>query len=123
MCGDSLIVKASIFHIDNIGLNPIHRSKKRGNMNTKAKGNRNELKSIKYYEKQGYYCTKSGGSLGMWDFVGYSKSDWLCVQVKSNRSPNNLEMMELQEAIVPPHTKKLIHVWKDYARSPEITEL
>ena len=76
-----------------------------------------------YYEKQGYYCTKSSASLGMWDFVGYSKSDWICVQVKSNRGPRSLEMMELKEAEVPPNTKKLVHVWKDYQREPEIEEL
>ena len=92
-------------------------------INRKAKGNRNARRSMDFYEKQGYYCTKSSASLGMWDFVGYSKSDWICVQVKSNRRPRSLEMMELQEAEVPPGTKKILHVWKDYQRDPEIEEL
>ena len=97
------------------------KDKKR--INTKAKGNRNERRSMDFYEKQGYYCTKSSASLGLWDVIAYSKSDWLVIQIKTNRRPSSLEIAAMREEMVPPGTKKIIHVWKDYQRAPEIEEL
>ena len=96
---------------------------KKKQIKTKAKGNRNEKKSIVMMEALGYRCTKSSASLGLWDFVGYNRHHWVCVQVKSNRNPAKMEMDILKEEEVPPNTSKLLHVWVDYARYPEVTEL
>ena len=92
-------------------------------INTSAKGSRNERKSMDFYEAQGYYTIKSSASKGIWDIIAYSKSDWICVQVKSNHRPGALEMASMREEIVPLGTKKILHVWKDYQRLPEIEEL
>jgi len=92
-------------------------------MNTKAKGNRNEHRSMVVLEKSGYRCTRSAASLGCWDIVGVGKSDFVLVQVKSNRPPPTLEMEELREFVCPSNTKKLIHVWIDRKRMPLVKEI
>ena len=97
------------------------KDKKR--INAKAKGSRSEKKSIQMMEALGYRCTKSSASLGLWDFVGYSRHHWVCVQVKSNRNPGKMEMDILKEEEVPPNTSKFLHVWFDNQKYPEVTQL
>ena len=92
-------------------------------MNTKAKGNRNEHRSMVLLEKSGYRCTRSAASLGCWDIVGVGSSDFVLVQVKSNRPPPKIEMEELIEFRCPTNCKRLIHVWRDRARLPEVKEI
>ena len=74
-------------------------------------------------EAAGYRCVRSGGSLGEWDVVGISSLDVVLVQVKSNRNPGTLELAALRESCAWPHVRRLVHVWKDHARSPIVTEL
>jgi len=75
-------------------------------MNAKRKGWRREDQARKQLEKEGYYVTRSGASLGAWDLVaircGYQ---WFnkyppplvrLVQVKSNRPPSRKEMEVLR---------------------------
>ena len=92
-------------------------------MNTKAKGSKRELKSMRLLEAAGYSVTKSGASLGLWDLVAVSATDFILVQVKSNRQPPPAEREQLEEFRCPPNCRKLIHVWKDYARQPLVKEL
>lgn len=92
-------------------------------MNTKAKGTRNEHRSMTLLEKSGYRCTRSAASLGCWDIVGVGLNDFVLCQVKSNRMPGSIEMAELQDFHCPPNCKRLIHVWRDRARLPEVKEL
>lgn len=91
--------------------------------NKKAKGSRNELKTIRLLERAGYRCIKSGGSLGPFDVVGISATDFVLIQCKSNEPPRPAEREALQDFSCPPNCKKLIHVWKDYARLPEVREV
>ncbi|NIN66082.1 MAG: hypothetical protein GTO63_15585 [Anaerolineae bacterium] len=66
-------------------------------MNAKAKGARSERKVKKKLEKMGYFVTKAGGSLGLWDLVAISKGGTaLVIQVKTNRKPSGKEMEKLQ---------------------------
>lgn len=66
-------------------------------MNAKAKGARSERKVKKKLEKLGYFVTKAGGSLGMWDLVAVSKGGTvLVIQVKTNRKPSSKELEKLQ---------------------------
>ena len=69
-------------------------------MNAKRKGWRREDQARKQLEQEGYYVTRSGGSLGAWDLVAIRR-DWQdkvvgpmvrLVQVKSNRPPPRKEM-------------------------------
>ena len=53
-------------------------------MNTKAKGNRSEYKSIRLLEAAGYACTRAAASLGVWDIIGVGSQDIILLQVKSN---------------------------------------
>ena len=92
-------------------------------MNAKAKGSKRELKSMRLLEAAGYSVTKSGASLGLWDLVAISATDFVVIQVKSNRSPAPAEREQLKEFRCPPNCRKLIHVWKDYGRAPLVKEL
>ncbi len=72
-------------------------------MNAKRKGWRREDQARKRLEKEGYYVTRSGASLGAWDLVGVRSGGVLVklrplvrlVQVKSNRYPSRKEIMRL----------------------------
>lgn len=89
-------------------------------MNPKAKGSRNERKSRDLLTALGYNVTKSGGSLGQWDLIGIGTTDAVLVQVKSNRPPCPAEREALELFPCPQNFRKLIHVWKDYARQPQV---
>ena len=92
-------------------------------MNTKAKGSKNERKTIALLEASGYQCTKSGGSLGVWDVIGISAFDFVLVQCKSNQWPSPAEMETLEEFPAPVNAKKLVHRWDDRARKPRVKAL
>ncbi len=74
-------------------------------MNAKRKGWRREDQARKQLEKEGYYVTRSGASLGAWDLVCILRGDTIIrerfkplvrlVQVKSNRYPSRKEIMRL----------------------------
>jgi Holliday junction resolvase len=92
-------------------------------MNTKAKGSKNERRTIKLYEALGYRCTKSGASLGTWDIVAIGTSDTCVIQVKSNEWPRTPEMEEMREFVVPPGYKKIIVRWRDRVHLPDVKEI
>jgi len=89
-------------------------------MNAKAKGTRNEHKSMALLEREGYRCTRSGASLGAWDIIGVSKVGFVLVQVKSNRAPGSVEMKRMQEFEAPCNAVKVLHIWKDGVNEPVI---
>ena len=92
-------------------------------MNTKQKGNRQEHRTMALLEAAGYRCTRAAGSLGDWDVIGFGTVDVVLVQVKSNRAPGTLERLALRDFRVPENCRKLIHVWRDRQRLPDVTEL
>ena len=89
--------------------------------NAKAKGSKNEHKAMRLLEASGYYCTRAGASLGIFDIVAIGKQGVRLVQVKSNRtaSPIEREQITLFDN-VPPNTTKELWIYKDYARQPII---
>ncbi len=91
--------------------------------NTKAKGSRNERKSIALFEGAGYCCMKAGASLGVFDVICVGSQDIVLCQVKSNRNPGSVEIENIKEFKAPPNARKLIHIWDDYARVPRVREL
>ncbi len=91
--------------------------------NPKAKGSKNERRSKKLLEKEGYLICKAGGSLGAFDLFCIGPSDVLLVQVKSNKKPRPAEMEEMRSIPTGPFVEKLVHVWKDYAREPRVIYL
>ena len=92
-------------------------------MNAKAKGSRLEHRTMRLLEAAGYRCTRSAASLGDFDVIGMSHTDWVCVQVKANRRPGALELASLRDVVVPPNTRKLLHVWKDRQQLPIVEDL
>ena len=92
-------------------------------MKTKRKGNRNEHRTMALLEAAGYSCTRSGGSLGVFDVVGIGSTDLVLVQVKSNEWPRSDEMEQLRLFAVPANCRRLIHRWRDRVRLPDVKEL
>jgi Holliday junction resolvase len=91
--------------------------------NRKAKGNRNEHRSIAILEAAGYRCTRSAASLGCWDIVAVGATGFVLVQVKSRDYPGTVEMETLRGFAVPPNCKKLIHRWRARQRLPDVKEV
>ncbi|MBZ5574868.1 MAG: hypothetical protein LAO09_23690 [Acidobacteriia bacterium] len=59
--------------------------------NAKAKGTRNEHRSKALLEASGYAVCRAAASLGVWDLVAVGSTDFIVVQVKSNRPPSRAE--------------------------------
>jgi hypothetical protein len=89
-------------------------------MNSKAKGSRNERRTLALLEAAGYRCMKSGASLGAWDVIGIGPKDFLVCQVKSNGWPRPAEMKTLKSFPVPGNCVKLVHRWDDRIKEPRI---
>lgn len=92
-------------------------------MNCKAKGSRNERRSIQLLEAAGYRCTKSGASLGAWDIIGIGSTDIVLCQVKTRDWPGAAEMETLRAFAAPGNCKRLVHRWRDRQRLPDVKEL
>lgn len=56
----------------------------------------------------GYRVTRSAGSKGAWDLVGFCLTGSVLVQCKSNRWPTDTEQRELQDFPAPANARKLI---------------
>ena len=92
-------------------------------MNAKRKGSRNEHRSRRLLEAAGYSVTRAAGSLGAWDLIGVSGTDFVLVQCKSNRPPSPAERESLALFACPANCKRLIHTWYDRERQPRVTVL
>jgi len=92
-------------------------------MNAKAKGNRNEHRSIALLEAAGYRCTRSAGSLGEWDIIGIGSTDVVLCQVKTRDWPGAAEMEALKLFPAPANCRKLVHRWRDHQRLPDVREI
>jgi hypothetical protein len=92
-------------------------------MNAKAKGTRNEHRSMAILEASGYAPPRAAASLGVWDIIGIGATDLILVQVKTCDWPGAVEMEQLREFRCPPNAKKLVHRWRDRARLPDVKEI
>ena len=92
-------------------------------MSAKAKGTRNEHRSIRLLESTGYQCTRAAASLGAWDIVGIGSTDVVLVQVKTRDWPGSVEMETLRGFVAPANCRKLVHRWRDRQRLPDTKEL
>ena len=82
-------------------------------MNTKAKGTRNEHKTMRCLEAIGYACTRAAASLGLWDVIAIGAHDVRCIQVKSNRWPGSVEMEALELFECPRCVSREVWRWDD----------
>ena len=92
-------------------------------MNCKAKGTKNEHRSMAVLESAGYRCTRSAASLGAWDIIGISSQDVLLCQVKTRDWPGSVEMAELREFVAPTSCRKIVHRWRHRQRLPDVREV
>jgi len=74
-------------------------------------------------EAAGYYCTRSGGSLGLFDVVGIGTTDIVLVQVKTRHWPGTVEMEQLRTFPCAPNCRRLVHRSRDRVRVPDVKEL
>ena len=92
-------------------------------MNAKAKGNRNEHRSMAILRAAGYSCTRSAASLGPFDIVGIGSGGVVLVQVKTRDWPGAAEIEALKLLPVPANCRKLVHRWRDRRRLPDVREV
>ena len=92
-------------------------------MNTKAKGSRQEHRSIELLEAAGYACTRAAASLGVFDIIGIGPTDVVLVQVKSRDWPGAAEMESIRNFLCPSFCRKIVHRWVDRKRLPDIKQL
>lgn len=96
------------------------QGKQRAMIGAKRKGSRNERRSKTLLESAGYCVTRAAASLGMWDLVAVGPTDFVLVQCKSNRPPSPAEREALALFACPPNCKRLVHVWRDRQRHPDV---
>lgn len=92
-------------------------------MNRKAKGTRNEHRSIRILEAAGYRCTRAAASLGEWDIIGVSAAGVVLCQVKTRDWPSSIEMEQLRLFPAPANAKKIVHRWRDRVSLPDVKEV
>lgn len=89
----------------------------------KRKGTRNEYKCMRQLESEGYACTRSAASLGVWDIIAIRKDSVRLIQVKTNRRPGTVEMEAMRSFECPPSCSRELWVYKDRQRLPAIVEV
>ena len=89
--------------------------------NAKAKGSQRELKTMERLGDK-YLCTKSGGSLGVFDIIALHANGVRCIQVKSNCWPSPAERKAMAATInrLPVNATVECWRWDNYAREPKI---
>jgi Holliday junction resolvase len=91
--------------------------------NAKAKGSRQEHRTMKLLEASGYACTRAAASLGAWDVVAIGSADIVLVQCKTRDWPSSEEMERLRLFRAPTNARKLVHRYRDGQRLPDVREL
>lgn len=89
-------------------------------MNAKAKGTRNEHKTIVWLEERGWLCTRSAASLGLFDVVGFNENNIVAAQVKSNHIAGPEERRAIEAFAAPANVLRLLFTWVDRDPEPRI---
>lgn len=89
---------------------------------SKAKGTRWELECQKMLESEGYWVTKAGGSLGVFDLVATGTKATLYIQCKCNDWAGPSERKAMTRLPSVKRDDVYIEVWRkdDYKPSPRI---
>ena len=90
---------------------------------TKRKGADFEREIVHELEGQGYLCTRSGGSLGLWDIIAINNNSVVCIQAKRNRWPAPDEMVQLRAFKRPRGVR--CQVWRrdDGEKEPRVWDI
>lgn len=93
-------------------------------MNNKRKGTRTEHRARRILEAAGYYVTRAGGSLGLFDLVAIGPIDIRLVQVKSGSAYlSGIEREQISGLQVPANVTREAWRFPDRARAPLIERL
>lgn len=92
-------------------------------MSNYKKGARNEYRAMRILESAGYVCSRAAGSHGAFDVVGWNRSGFVLVQVKSNCWPSPAEMELLQSTPTPANAQKLVYRFNDRQKMPIVKEV
>jgi hypothetical protein len=92
-------------------------------VNAKAKGTRNEHRSMRLPEAAAYAVTRAAASLGAWDLVAIGSTDIVRSQAKTRDYPGSVEIEVLRNFVAPPNARKLVHRWRDHQRVPDGREV
>ncbi|HET9045109.1 MAG TPA: hypothetical protein VFN70_18265 [Burkholderiales bacterium] len=92
-------------------------------MNAKAKGTKNEHRSMRLLEAAGYRTHRMAASLGEWDFIAIGPVDIVLVQVKTRDWPGRTETEQMALYPVPPNVRKIVHRWRHRQRLPDVREV
>ena len=91
---------------------------------SKRKGQRSERRCIRVLEAAGYLCTKSGGSLGLFDVIAIGEHDVRLVQVKSGTNRlTHVEREAIRELRVAPNVSKEYWLFRDRVKDAIIERL
>lgn len=91
-------------------------------INTKAKGTRNEHRSIQLLEAAGYRCTRAAASLGAWDVAGIDRG-YCATPNEDARWPGTVEIEALKLLAAPANCRKVVRRWRNRRRLPDVKEL
>lgn len=93
-------------------------------MNAKAKGTRAEHRAMRLLERDGYACTRSSASLGLFDVIAVGQVDVRLIQVKAGSSYlSDVEREQIQALIVPANVSRECWRFPDRVRAPLIERL
>ncbi|MBI3329651.1 MAG: hypothetical protein HYZ81_23465 [Nitrospinae bacterium] len=92
-------------------------------MSQKRKGTAREYRSMRLLEAAGYTVFRMAGSHGLFDLIGISPTDILCIQVKSRDLPGLQAREALEGFKAPANCRKIVYRWRDGQRHPDVIEL
>jgi hypothetical protein len=92
-------------------------------LNCKAKGSRNERRTMRLLQAAGYRCTRSGASLGVFDVIAIGPDAVQLIQVKTGKWPSRNEMKAIQSLPAPPNCRRIVHRWMRGATQPDVSEV
>jgi len=81
-----------------------------------------QQKSIGALKAAGYVCSPAP-KLSPFEVVAFCASDVVLVQLAINDWPDAEELKAMKLFPAPRNTRKLIHLWRKYARTPDIKEI
>jgi hypothetical protein len=99
-------------------------------MNSRAKGKRNELKTQKWLEGQGYIVYSApvmqyrvnNDIFHLFDHVATNHDKVLFVQTKSNRCPKKVRDA-ISNFTLPENSEKVVVIWVDRQKEPIVIQL
>ena len=81
-----------------------------------------ERKSIAVLKAAGYSCDTLS-SKNLFNVMGTSPSEFVLIQIVTEDWPDNDGLKAIKSYPAPRNARKLIHLWRTYARTPDVREV